>query len=125
MSKSSKKKAYQLGHIAEYIAMMMLICKGYTIIAKRYRCPKGEIDIIARKNHAYIFCEVKARRDYITAVESLSEKQKRRVLDSASWYMNGLNIKIDHKKCEEHLYRCDMILIIPWRLPIHIKNAWW
>jgi putative endonuclease len=124
MTKVLKKKAYQLGHIAEYIAMALLICKGYSIVARRYRCPKGEIDIIARKKQILIFCEVKARQNYITAVESLSEKQKRRVLDSASWYMKDLNIKIDHKKGEEHLFRCDMILIIPWRFPVHIKNAW-
>ena len=32
--------------IAEYVAMFYLTCKGYRIIAHRYKTPVGEIDIL-------------------------------------------------------------------------------
>ena len=37
----------------------MLIVKGYRILARRYRSPAGEIDIVARRRNALVFVEVK------------------------------------------------------------------
>ena len=35
--------------------------KGYRILARRYRTPHGEIDIVARRQQLIAFVEVKAR----------------------------------------------------------------
>lgn len=119
-----KIKAYHLGHRAEYWAIVMLFCKGYMIKKRRYRSPYGEIDIIAKRGNTTIFCEVKARKNYVTAIESLNEYQKNRISKSAEYYMAGLQAGRTINKIENEIYRCDMILIIPWHLPVHIKNAW-
>ncbi len=120
----NKIKAYHLGHRAEYWAIFMLICKGYRIKERRYKSPYGEIDIIAKRGKLTVFCEVKARKDYMTAIESLSNHQKMRIVRSAQYYMAGLKTARNMNKIENELYRCDMILIIPKRWPIHIINAW-
>ncbi len=50
----------ELGFLAENIAARYLEGGGYEIIDNNYRKPWGEIDIIARKDGAVIFVEVKA-----------------------------------------------------------------
>ena len=37
------------------------MAKGYRILAKRFRTPYGEIDLVARKRNLIAFIEVKAR----------------------------------------------------------------
>ena len=53
--------AFRLGLSAESRAAMFLIAKGYRIVARRWRTPFGEIDIVARRRRALVFVEVKAR----------------------------------------------------------------
>ena len=55
-----KSKASQTGAIGEEIACTFLRRKGFKIVAKNYRKPWGEIDIIAEKNGEVRFVEVKA-----------------------------------------------------------------
>ena len=124
MAKQAKRKAYRLGHYAEFFAALMLRLKGYSIVARRYKTKVGEIDIIARKGKLTIFCEVKARNDYSSAAYSLSQKQISRITRTAEYYMANLKKDDSNINYENNLYRCDMILIVPWRWPVNIKNAW-
>ena len=41
----------------------LLIAKGFRIVARRFKSPVGEIDIVARRRSLLIFVEVKARPD--------------------------------------------------------------
>ncbi len=50
----------EVGNIGEYIAAQFLVRKGFVIIARNYRRPWGEIDIIAEKEGVVRFVEVKA-----------------------------------------------------------------
>ncbi|MBI4160658.1 MAG: YraN family protein, partial [Candidatus Yanofskybacteria bacterium] len=50
----------ELGFLAENIAARHLESGGYKILEKNYRKPWGEIDIIATKEDAVVFVEVKA-----------------------------------------------------------------
>ncbi len=52
----------ELGFLAENIAARYLEEKGYEIIAKNYRKPWGEIDVIAKVGDTVVFVEVKANR---------------------------------------------------------------
>ena len=47
------------GVLGEELAEIMLLEKGYTILARNFRCRYGEIDIIAAKNGVLAFVEVK------------------------------------------------------------------
>ena len=53
--------AFRFGLSAETRAAALLLAKGYRIAARRFRCPAGEIDIVARRGTLLIFVEVKAR----------------------------------------------------------------
>ena len=53
--------AFRLGLSAESRAAMFLVAKGYRIVARRWKTPFGEIDIVARRRRTLVFVEVKAR----------------------------------------------------------------
>lgn len=55
----------ELGFLAENIAARYLEEGGYEVLDKNYRKPWGEIDIVATKNGAMIFVEVKANRQEV------------------------------------------------------------
>lgn len=115
----NRRRAYLWGHGAEFLALVMLFVKGYHILCRRFKCPAGEVDIIARKGNMMVFIEVKARRTFADAAHALSTAQKKRIIRAATWYMSR-----QKKAGQETLYRFDMVLVSPWRWPSHIKDAW-
>ena len=58
MSKDLLRK--EVGRLGEEIATQFLQRKGFIVIARNYRKPWGEIDIIAEKGNSVRFVEVKA-----------------------------------------------------------------
>jgi putative endonuclease len=80
MKMNKKKKAYNRGHKAEWLAAVLLMLKGYTIVAGRYKTKVSEIDLIAKRKNVTIFCEVKVRNTKETALKSFSAKQKARIV---------------------------------------------
>ena len=56
-----RQVAFRTGISAESRAAAFLIAKGFRILARRYRTPVGEIDIVARRRKLLVFVEVKAR----------------------------------------------------------------
>jgi putative endonuclease len=51
-----------VGQEGEQLAADHLTRLGYRIIARNYRCPFGEVDIVARDGTVLAFVEVKSRR---------------------------------------------------------------
>ena len=51
----------RLGKRGEDIACAFLVSRGYEIIDRNWRCPTGEIDIVARHANSLVVVEVKAR----------------------------------------------------------------
>ncbi len=62
----------RLGNIGEDIACTFLSGKGFSIIARNFLRPWGEIDIIATKNGVYRFIEVKSISRVTTSTGNLS-----------------------------------------------------
>jgi putative endonuclease len=50
--------------LGERIAADFLSQNGYQILETNYRCPVGEIDIIARHEDTLVFIEVRAKRSH-------------------------------------------------------------
>ncbi|MGI8945669.1 MAG: YraN family protein [Thermoleophilaceae bacterium] len=50
-----------LGALGERIAREHLERAGYEILARNFRCRRGELDIVAAERRALVFCEVKTR----------------------------------------------------------------
>jgi putative endonuclease len=48
---------------AENLVATWYVRQGYTIIARNWRCPRGELDVVALRHGVLVVCEVKARRN--------------------------------------------------------------
>ena len=52
----------EIGLIQEEIALNFLLNKGYTLVKKNFRLGRiGEIDIVMKDKHIFVFIEVKSR----------------------------------------------------------------
>ena len=85
---------------------------------RNYRNKLGEIDIIAFKNKTLIAIEVKARRNINSFEEVLTDRQMSRIRNSIDiFYSQG-------KYFNKYNIRFDLIIIKPYKLPLHLKNFW-
>ncbi len=51
-----------LGRFGEDLAEQFLRDIGFDVVARNWRCPAGEVDIVARDGGTLVICEVKTRR---------------------------------------------------------------
>jgi putative endonuclease len=112
-----RRAAFRRGLSAETRAVVLLLVKGYRILARRWQSPVGEIDIVARRRGVLIFVEVKARARLDDAAEAVSERQRRRIAAAAEAW---LAIHPEHASAE---IRFDAVLVMPRRWPRHIVAA--
>jgi putative endonuclease len=112
-----RQVAFQLGISAESRAAALLIAKGFRILARRWKSPAGEIDIIARRRQLLVFVEVKARANLDEAAESVVPRQRARIAAAAEAWLavHGAHGFRD--------MRFDAILVAPGKLPRHIAGA--
>jgi len=109
--------AFRLGLSAESRAAMLLIAKGYRIVARRWKTPLGEIDIVARRRRELIFVEVKARATLDEGAESVTERSKRRIVAAAELWLTH------YPDDAQRFIRFDVILVAPGKMPRHVVNA--
>ena len=109
--------AFRTGISAESRAAAFLIAKGFRILARRWRSPVGEIDIIARRRALLIFVEVKARDQLDDAAWSVTDRQRLRIASAAEAWL----ARYAHDRIRD--IRFDAVLIAPGRLPRHIPSA--
>jgi len=112
-----RQVAFALGLSAESRAAAYLIAKGYRIVARRFRSPVGEIDIVARRRGTLIFVEVKARERLDDAAEAVIVRQQRRIVAAAEAWLAS---HPDDMNCD---MRFDVMLVAPKSLPRHIEAA--
>jgi len=91
-----------LGRWGEEEAARYLRKQGMRIIARNYRTPVGEIDIVARKKKILIFVEVKTRRTdtFGAPQDAVGLMKQRQIVRAAQWYLgdsneNGLEPRFD------------------------------
>src|SRR6185437_4596490 len=106
--------AFQTGLSAERRAAALLMAKGYRILAKRFRTPHGEIDLVAKRRNLLAFVEVKARASLDEAAYAVTPRQQARIINAAQAWL------VAHPDHAELELRFDAILIAPRRLPRHL-----
>ncbi|HKS86248.1 MAG TPA: YraN family protein [Pseudolabrys sp.] len=112
-----RQAAFRTGLSAESRAATLLIAKGFRILARRWRSPLGEIDIVARRRRLLVFAEVKARPSLDEAAESVNARQRRRIAAAAEiWLAANPDESIRD-------IRFDAILVAPGKIPRHITAA--
>src|SRR5258708_34082436 len=83
LASPARVAAFQTGLSAESRAAAYLMAKGYRILAKRFRAPYGEIDLVARKRSLLVFIEVKARASLDDAAYAVTPRQQARIINAA------------------------------------------
>ncbi len=114
----AKRQARWFGRVAEWAAAWHLRFRGYRIVARGFRSRQGEIDIVAKRGRVLAFVEVKARRELDTAAEALRARQTGRIARAAVAFVQA------HPGLAALDQRFDVMLVRPWRLPVHVADAW-
>ncbi|MEH6402311.1 MAG: YraN family protein [Sneathiella sp.] len=114
-----RKYAYFRGRFAETVATWFLRLKGYHIVARGFRRPVGEIDIIARRKGVLIAIEVKQRQSLEKALHAIHGKQRRRISRAMEAFIAS------RPEFSEMDIRFDILLITSFMSkPVHMENAW-
>jgi putative endonuclease len=115
---AAKRAAWRRGHWAEFLCLWHLRLRGYRVLARRYRVPVGEVDLIVRRGRTVAAVEVKARTELAAASEAISPRQRRRIVRALHHFLAtrpdlaGLGLRLD------------VMLVAPRRLPQHLVDAW-
>src|SRR5699024_1148519 len=91
-----------LGYFGEQLAAEHLMSEGMRIVERNFRCPLGEMDIIARDGDTLVVCEVKTRRQvgYGTPLEAVTPDKARRLRRLAGYWLqrhpvDATSVRID------------------------------
>ncbi|MFL6838061.1 MAG: YraN family protein [Bradyrhizobium sp.] len=117
LASPARVAAFRTGLSAESRAAAYLMAKGYRILAKRFRTPCGEIDLVARKRNLLAFIEVKARASLDEAAYAVTPRQQQRIIATAQGWLMA------HPEHAEFEMRFDAMLIAPRRWPRHLLAA--
>lgn len=112
-----RQEAEKRGRFSEWMAAAFLQAKGYSILARRYKCKAGEIDLVARRGNVVVFAEVKARGDLDSAVFAVTRRTQRRIGAAAASFLAR------HRGLAKYGVRYDILAVAGFRIR-HIANAW-
>lgn len=91
-----------LGMMGEEAAAAYLRNRGFRILDRNWRTPRGELDIVAAEDDCLVVCEVKTRRstDFGHPVEAVGARKVRRLRSLAgAWLaeraMHAPRLRID------------------------------
>lgn len=115
---SRRHEAQRRGRWAEMLAAWRLRFAGYRVVARNYRSPVGEIDLVARRGRTLVFVEIKMRPSLDEAAEAIRAGQQRRIRNAAEAFLAG------HPQFAGYELRFDAVLLAPGRLPRHLPDAW-
>jgi putative endonuclease len=110
-----------LGRDGEQIAEKYLRKKGYRLVERNYRCPLGELDLIALDRRVIVFVEVKTRVDesYGPPLESVHPRKQQKMIGAAQYFLS-------QHKLQDREARFDVVGVsLTGDTPVieHIENA--
>lgn len=107
---------------AEIFAAWALRLKGYRVLARRVRPPRGsgagEIDLVVRRGDIVAFVEIKARPSHAAGLYAILPQQQRRLMRAAEWFIKS------HPGLSGCGLRFDAVVVRPRRWPVHLPDAW-
>ncbi len=117
-ARSPRYRAQRRGRLAEFLCRWHLRLRFWRIVAVDWRCPSGEIDILARRGQMLAVIEVKTRGDLASAAGAVLPRQRRRIARAASAFL------LSRPDLAGLALRFDVMLIAPRRMPRHLPDAW-
>ena len=109
-----RRLAEARGRRAETIVAWFLRLKFYRILARRYRTPVGEIDLIAKRGRTIAFIEVKQRPSEAEGLDAVTANGRRRISQAAALWAAA------HPASASFDHRFDIVIALPRRLPRHL-----
>ena len=107
MNELKDRRKIVTGKSGEGIAAGFLTQNGYRIIDVNYRCPIGEIDIVAREKGELVFVEVKTRKSSALGYpeQAVGTAKQKKMSQLALWYLRD-------KKVGDAPVRFDVVAIL-------------
>lgn len=118
MAPRTDDSRHSRGRRGERLAVWWLRLQGYRILARNWRHPLGEIDILARRGRLLVAVEVKWRDSHALAAEAVRAPQRRRIAHAAAVFLG------QQADAATLSLRFDAMLLAPGRWPRHIRDAW-
>lgn len=86
-----------LGRQGEQLAADFLVTSGMEILERNWRCPYGEIDIVAADGRVLVICEVKTRSDvrFGTPLEAITGQKLHRLRRLAAIWVVAHSVMYD------------------------------
>jgi putative endonuclease len=71
--------------------------RGFRILDRNWRCPEGQLDIVAAERDSLVVCEVKTRSGtrYGTPLEAMSQSRKNRLRQMAVQWLTAHGMRFD------------------------------
>ncbi|MFL5135632.1 MAG: YraN family protein [Microvirga sp.] len=112
-----RRATFLRGHRAEWIALLLLMMKGYRPLARRYAASGGEIDLIVVRGDTIAFVEVKARGLMDDALSAITARKRQRFSRAVRTWLTR------NDWAQGKTWRADAVFIAPKRWPQHIVSA--
>jgi putative endonuclease len=112
-----RRRAYRLGLSAETLVAWHYRVRGFLVVARRFRSPVGEIDLVARRGRLLVFVEVKARSRPEDGLEAVNRAARRRIAAAAERFVAR------HPGLAGHDRRFDVAVVSPRRWPVIVADA--
>ncbi|HWQ89915.1 MAG TPA: YraN family protein [Desulfitobacteriaceae bacterium] len=116
-SSGGRSQKQYIGRAGEDYAAGILIEAGLIILQRNFRCPKGEIDIIARDRDDLVFIEVRTRSSAVRGwgEESITWVKRQRLQSVAGYYLLQQGYEVWPR------IRFDLVAL-RWQEEIHFCN---
>ncbi|MCA9245323.1 MAG: YraN family protein [Phycisphaerales bacterium] len=97
----------ELGQKGERIADRALKRAGMRIIARRFRTPVGELDLVAREGNTIVFVEVKTQTSeaHIDPRDRITPAKRAALIKAAKWMIRA-------RKWEQKPLRFDVVTVV-------------
>lgn len=117
--REGKIRHIEKGRLGEAAAAEYLVSEGWTIVERNWRCPAGELDIVALREEDLAFVEVKTVDAYgpESAARLLGPAKRRHIVESSKYF---LALKREYNRMRP---RYDVILVRGSAVCRHIPQA--
>lgn len=102
-----KKWNQTQGQRGEGLAVAYLEARGFQVLQRNYRCPLGELDLVAREGEHLVFVEVKCRTSsrFGHPAEAVGYRKKKRLERLARYYLR--EHRLENQPC-----RFDVVSVV-------------
>lgn len=82
-----RRAAERRGRLAERLAALAYLIRGYEILDRRFKTSGGEADLVVRRGRLIAFVEVKSRNTKDAAVLAVTPRNRLRLEQAAARYL--------------------------------------